>query len=99
MLTAQRAEAIPDLTPFVRPTPLGDFATYFFFGAGGLFIGGETGLLTGTWSASRTIQRDPESKARIESAFRKFRADVLRKEIQVLEAGDKSSGSPLDLLG
>lgn len=58
-----------------------------FFSAGGLFIGGETGLLTGTWSAKRTILQDPGSTARIETAFKKFRADVLRKEVDRLDGG------------
>src|SRR4051812_38313706 len=74
-------EAIPDLTPMLKPSTYGDVAAYLFFSAGGLFIGGETGLLTGTWSAQRTILKDGESKARIERAFRRFKADVLRREI------------------
>lgn len=82
-----REEAIPDIAPLLKPTALGDVATYFFFSAGGLFLGGETGLLTGSGSASRTITRDPDSRARIEAAFRKFRADVLRKEADDLDGG------------
>ena len=87
-------EAIPtsDLNRVLKPTTLGDVATYFFFGTGGLFLGGETGLLTGSASASRTISRDPESKARIEAAFRKFRADVLRKEADDLDGGKGIAG-------
>ena len=71
----------------MKPKALGDVATYFFFSAGGLFLGGETGLLTGSASASRTITRDLDSRARIEAAFRKFRADVLRKEADDLDGG------------
>jgi hypothetical protein len=45
-------EPIPDLTPLLKPTTLGDFATYFFASAGGLFLGGELGkhfqLMNGT---------------------------------------------------
>jgi hypothetical protein len=67
---------------------LDDAVTYFFFSTGGLFLGGETGLLTGSYSASRTISQDPESKARIEAAIRKFRADVLRKEADRLDGGE-----------
>ncbi|KAL1862192.1 hypothetical protein Plec18167_001022 [Paecilomyces lecythidis] len=85
-----RTETLPDITPFFQPSPAGDFATYFLFGAGGLFIGGETGFLTGTYSASRTLSKDPESKARIENAFRKFRADVLRKEADQLDGGQSA---------
>ncbi|KAL8637081.1 MAG: hypothetical protein Q9228_005609 [Teloschistes exilis] len=80
-----REEAIPDVTPYMRPTALGDIAAYTFLGFGGLFIGGEIGLLTGTGSARRTITRDPETRERIETAFRRFRADVLRKEADTLD--------------
>lgn len=86
-----REEAIPDLTSLMQPTTLGDIATYTFFGLGGLFVGGETGLLTGSWSARRTIGSDPETKKRLEQAFRSFKADVLRKQIEELEAGKNDS--------
>lgn len=85
-----REEAIPDITPLLKPTPLGDIMTYTFFGLGGVFLGGEIGLLTGSLSARNTISRDPASRERIEKAFRSFRMDVLRKQIQDLEA-DKTS--------
>lgn len=39
-------ESIPDLTPLLKPTTLGDIATYFFATAGGLFLGGELGNIT-----------------------------------------------------
>lgn len=84
-----REEAIPDITPLMRPSGVGDIAAYTFFSIAGLFVGGEVGFLTGTWSAKRTITSDPEAKARIEKAFRSFRADVLRKQIEELERGDK----------
>lgn len=86
-------EALPDLTPMLKPSTAGDFAAYFFFSAGGLFIGGETGLLLGGYSAKRTITGDPERKARVESAFRKFRADVLKREIAQLEKEDNNGGT------
>lgn len=41
-------ESIPDLTPLLKPTTLGDFATYFFAGAGGLLLGGELGKTSST---------------------------------------------------
>ena len=81
----------PDITPLLKPTTLGDIATYTFFSAAGIFVGGETGLLTGVYSARRTISSDPAAKARIEKAFRRFRVDVLRKQIQVLEAGQSET--------
>ena len=52
-----------------------------------MFVGGETGFLTGAWSARRTIRQDPEQQKRIETAFRRFRADVLRKEADALDGG------------
>ena len=69
----------------LQPTKFGDFATYTFFSVAGIFIGGEIGALSGAAAAKRTITKDPETKARIEKAFRGFRADVLRKEADLLE--------------
>ncbi|KAK5075654.1 hypothetical protein LTR70_009236 [Exophiala xenobiotica] len=86
-----REEAIPDVTQLLKPTPLGDIMTYTFFGLGGIFLGGETGLLTGSWSAKRMISRNPDSRERIEKAFRSFRADVLRKQIEDLKADKTNS--------
>jgi len=60
-------------------------AAYVLFSAGGLFLGGELGMLGGAYSAKRRIMSDPESKLRIEKAFRKFRADVLRKQALAME--------------
>lgn len=84
-----REEAIPDITPLLKPTTLGDFATYTFFAAGGIFLGGEVGLLVGGFTAKRSITSDPDARDRIEKAFRAFRADVLRKQIEQLEGGKK----------
>lgn len=81
-----REEAIPDISPLMKPSTLGDFATYMLFGAGGIFVGGELGMLGGAWSAQRTIGRDGAGKERIDMAFRRFRADVLRREADQLEA-------------
>ncbi|KAJ5167997.1 uncharacterized protein N7482_003591 [Penicillium canariense] len=82
-----RTEPIPDLTPLLKPTPLGDVATYFFASAGGLFLGGELGFAGGAASGSRAITTNPERKKRIETAFRRFRADVLRREADALDKG------------
>jgi hypothetical protein len=89
-------EALPDLSNMLRPSPIGDFAAYVFFSAGGLFIGGELGLLAGSWSARRAVTSDAERKARIERAVRRYRADVLRREVQKLEAGEKGA-KPVDI--
>lgn len=78
---------VPDVTERAKPSRLGDFAAYFFLGTGGLFLGGETGFLTGTTVASRRIIRHPEQRARIENAYRAFRIDTLRKEADRLEEG------------
>jgi len=86
-----REEAIPDISPLLKPTPLGDIMTYTFFGLGGILLGGETGLLTGSWSAKRTISQNPQSKERIEKAFRSFRADVLKKQLEELKEGKTNS--------
>ena len=80
-------EQLPDLAPMLKPTTLGDVFTYLFFSTGGLFIGGESGLLTGSASAQRTISKNPEARARIETAFRKFKADALRKQADELDGG------------
>ncbi|KAF2479516.1 hypothetical protein BDY17DRAFT_40397 [Neohortaea acidophila] len=85
-----REEVLPDLTKVMRPSTLGDVATYTLLGFGGLFLGGETGVLTGTLSARRTIGADRESRERIEKAFKRFRADVLRKQADAL---DQQQGS------
>ncbi|KAJ5082894.1 hypothetical protein N7532_011937 [Penicillium argentinense] len=87
-----RTEPIPDLTPLLKPSALGDFATYFFASAGGLFLGGELGFAGGAASGSRSITADPERQKRIEAAFRRFRADVLRREADELDKGASVSG-------
>ena len=66
-----REEPLPDLTRVMKPSLLGDVATYTLLGFGGLFFGGETGLLTGTFRARRQIGSDRESRERIETAFRR----------------------------
>ncbi|KAH9876309.1 hypothetical protein J1614_004188 [Plenodomus biglobosus] len=81
-----RTEPIPDISAQISgPSRWGDAATYFLFSVGGLFLGGEFGLLTGTASATRTVTKDPEAKARIEKAFKNYRIDVLKQEIKALE--------------
>ncbi|KAF1815789.1 hypothetical protein P152DRAFT_430082 [Eremomyces bilateralis CBS 781.70] len=87
-----RTEPLPDLITALRPSPLGDLFALFFFSAGGLFLGGETGLLTGSYAAHRTIASDPECLKRIETAFRAFRADVLRKEADMMDGGEGRGG-------
>jgi hypothetical protein len=77
-----RIEKIPDLTTKLAPSRWGDAATFTLFGIGGLMLGGEMGLLTGSAGASRTLMRDPESRGRIEKAVRGYRVDVLRREIE-----------------
>ncbi|KAK8225548.1 hypothetical protein HDK77DRAFT_487632 [Phyllosticta capitalensis] len=86
-----RLEPLPDINSMLKPSALGDTATILLFSAGGLFLGGELGMLTGTASARRTISQDPESMKRITSAFRRFRADALRKEAKWLDSEDSAS--------
>jgi hypothetical protein len=59
---------------------------------GGLFVGGETGLLFGSMAAGRTITRDSVARARIERAYRKFRAETLRREADVLDGEESVVG-------
>ena len=80
-------ESIPDVSPLLKPNKWADFATVFFFGLGGVFLGGETGFLSGTWSATRLITADVQRRNRIEEAYRRFRVDYLKGEIKNLEAG------------
>ncbi|KAF9886756.1 hypothetical protein FE257_011133 [Aspergillus nanangensis] len=86
-----RTESIPDVTPLLKPTTFGDFATYFFASAGGLFLGGELGFLAGASSGSRSIAAEPERKKRIETAFRKFRVDMLRKQADALDRSSEEN--------
>ncbi|KAK5130331.1 hypothetical protein LTR08_002217 [Meristemomyces frigidus] len=88
-----REEAIPDLTPLLRPSSIGDIATYAFLGIGGLFLGGETGLVTGSFQARRgVLNGDRESRDRIQGAFRRFQADALRKQADALDRGADGMG-------
>jgi hypothetical protein len=83
-------EPVPDISAQLSgPSKWGDAATYFLFSVGGLFLGGEIGLLTGTASASRTVTKDPEARARIEKAFKNYRIDVLKREITQLQGKSK----------
>lgn len=66
-----KEEPLPDLTKIMAPSTIGDFATFTLLGFGGLFLGGETGLLTGSFRAKSHISQDRESRERIESAFKK----------------------------
>ena len=80
-----RTEPVPDISAHISgPSRWGDAATYFLFTIGGLFLGGELGLLTGTASATRTVTKNPESRERIERAFKNYRIDVLEREIKAL---------------
>jgi len=89
-----REEALPDLNALARPSLFGDMAAYFFFSLGGLFVGGELGLLTGSVLAGRTITEDPAARSRIEIAFHRFRADALKKEAEDLERYAPSMPAP-----
>ncbi|EME48459.1 hypothetical protein DOTSEDRAFT_67487 [Dothistroma septosporum NZE10] len=88
-----REETLPDLTAVVKPSRLGDFATYTLLGAGGIFFGGETGLLTGTLRARQQIAQDRESGQRIQNAFKKFQADALREQAAAIEGSITKQGS------
>lgn len=72
----------------LAPSTFGDILTYTFFSLGGLFVFGELGILAGGYRAKGIVGQDAESKKRIETAFRRFRADVLRREAAALERGE-----------
>ncbi|KUI59151.1 hypothetical protein VP1G_06393 [Cytospora mali] len=78
---------VPDVSSKLAPSPLGDFAAYFLLGMGGLFLGGETGFLTGSSIAARRVRADADRTKRIEDAYRAFKIDALRQEANALEKG------------
>ncbi|KXT04251.1 hypothetical protein AC578_7934 [Pseudocercospora eumusae] len=80
-----REEVLPDISGVVKPSRLGDLATYTLLGAGGIFFGGETGLLTGSFRGRSMITQDRESSTRIQNAFKRFQADALREQANALE--------------
>ncbi|KAF2204746.1 hypothetical protein GQ43DRAFT_437630 [Delitschia confertaspora ATCC 74209] len=92
-----RMAPVPDITNMMQPSKWGDVATITFFSIAGLFLGGETGLMTGTASGARTISSDPQAKERIEKAFRNYRIDVMKKQIQELEGHDKDKSSTFSM--
>jgi len=54
-------------------------------------LGGELGLLTGTSSAARRVSKDPEARERIEKAFRNYRIDVMKQQLEYLEGPGEHS--------
>lgn len=76
----------------MQPTTVGDIATYGIFGIAGVFLGGDLGLLLGQRAARKTITQNPETRARVEKAYRGFKTDVLRKELQAVESGQRGWG-------
>lgn len=56
-------------------------------------VGGEAGLVSGGYRARGKIEGDGETKKRIERAWRGWRMDVLKREIEELE---KTKGSGED---
>jgi hypothetical protein len=82
---------LPDLTAAMKPSTLGDVATYLLLGGGGIFFGGEMGLLTGSFRARQQIGSDREGRDRIQTAFRRFQADALRSQADLLENEGKGS--------
>ncbi|KAL2824260.1 hypothetical protein BDW59DRAFT_147743 [Aspergillus cavernicola] len=82
---------IPDITSLLKPTAIGDIATYMFAAFGGFFLGGSLGSLGSSMSETRTFTADPERMERFEKAFRGFRADMLRKEADAIEQGQRLS--------
>ena len=86
-----KEQPLPDLTAAMKPSTLGDIATYTLLGGGGIFLFGEMGLLTGSFRARQQIGSDREGRDRIQTAFRRFQADALRSQAQLLENEGKGS--------
>ena len=90
------AVAVPPPDGLARPR---DFAAGYgeglsfglSLGGGGLFFGGETGLLAGTFRARQKIGSDRDGRDRIQRAFRRFQADALRQQAAALENEGKGS--------
>ncbi|ROV91082.1 hypothetical protein VPNG_09921 [Cytospora leucostoma] len=78
---------LPDVSSKLAPSALGDFAAYFFLGVGGLFLGGETGFLTGSSVAASRVRADAERRKRVDGAYRAFKIDALRQQADALEKG------------
>lgn len=74
------------------PSPAGDLAAYMLLGIGGLFLGGETGLLAGSALAGRKVSGDPERAKRVVETYRRFKVDALRKEADALDNEDGHAG-------
>lgn len=86
-----KEQPLPDISAAMKPSTLGDVATYCLLGGGGIFFGGETGLLAGTFRARQQIGSDRDGRDRIQRAFRRFQADALRQQAAVLENEGKGS--------
>lgn len=56
-----------------------------FFSTLGLLVGANTGLLTGAYSA-RSVVKAEADVGRLQAAYRAFQIDLLKKQIEELEA-------------
>jgi hypothetical protein len=87
-----REEPMPNITPLLRPSAAGGAFTYLFYGLLGTFLGGQIGGLTGSLHAKSQIAADRDSRERIATAMRRFRADALRAQAKLLDNQDSGSG-------
>ena len=78
------------MTAILKPTRISTIVTYVAFGCLGGSIFGTLGALPGAQRARRIWREDPERYKRVPTSYRKLKADVLRKEIELLEGGDES---------
>ena len=72
----------------VLPT-IGDAATSFFFGSSGLFLGGSLGLVAGCSPINGALRSNPDITAKLETADRRLRIDLLKREIDAIEEEER----------
>lgn len=70
------------MTPLRKPSILGKIKPYLLFSVGGCFLGGIFGYGTGNIFVRRKRAQHPETKASIEAAYTKIRAEAIRKNAE-----------------
>ncbi|KAL7410442.1 hypothetical protein BDY24DRAFT_417984 [Mrakia frigida] len=74
-----------------EPGPWSGIVSTLFLTTFGLLVGSQIGLLSGTLAARRTIKRDAD-ESRLLAAYKNFRIDVLKKELEKLEGSKTADG-------
>lgn len=74
----------------LKPTRLGNVATYVSFAVAGYVFSDLLGTFLGARHGDIIVKRDPERFKRIETFYRKMQAEASRKEADILELGEES---------